>query len=77
VPATVYRKKGAALVSIASWGPTDTDVQLKIDWTILGIDPAKATITAPDVVGFQMGKAYAADEKIKVPKNKGLMLVIK
>ena len=74
---TVYWKKGAALVSIASWAENDTDVQLEIDWRALGIDPAKATITAPEVVGFQSGATFGADDKIRIAKNKGLMLVIK
>ena len=74
---TVYWKKGAALVSIASWAENDTDVQLEIDWRALGIDPARATITAPEVAGFQTGATLEADDKIRIPKNKGMMLVIK
>ncbi|MEP6945386.1 MAG: glycoside hydrolase domain-containing protein, partial [Acidobacteriota bacterium] len=77
VLATVYEKDGAALVSIASWAEHDTDVQLQINWKELRIDPAKATITAPEVVGFQSGATYTADQKIRVAKNKGLLLVIK
>jgi hypothetical protein len=77
VLATVYQKKGAALVSIASWAESDSDVQLQINWTSLGIDPAKATITAPEVAGFQSGATFRTGDKIAVAKNKGLLLVIK
>ncbi len=77
VLATVYQKKGAALVSIASWAESDTDVHVQINWTALGIDPAKATITAPEVAGFQSGATFRTGDKIAVAKNKGLLLVIK
>jgi hypothetical protein len=77
VLSTVYWKKGSALVSIASWAENDTDVQLNIDWTALGLDPAKATITAPEVAGLQSGKTFAANQKFRVAKNKGMLLVIK
>ena len=46
VLATIYKKKGKTLVSIASWANDDVNVQLKIDWKKLGIDPLKATISA-------------------------------
>jgi hypothetical protein len=74
---TVYWKKGAALVSIASWAENDADVQLEIDWRALGIDPAMATITAPEVAGFQSAAVLKADDKIRIAKNKGLLLVIR
>ncbi len=74
---TVFWKKGAALVSIASWAENDADVQLEIDWRALGIDLAMATITAPEVAGFQSAAALKADDKIRIAKNKGLLLVIR
>jgi hypothetical protein len=77
VLATVYKKDGAALVSIASWADSDVDVHLKIDWKQLGIDPSKATITAPEVAKFQHGRTFGIDEKIPVEKGKGWLLVIK
>ncbi|MDR6940691.1 glycoside hydrolase domain-containing protein [Mucilaginibacter pocheonensis] len=77
VLATVYKKNGAALVAIASWEDNDTDVQLKIDWEKLGIDPAKATITAPAIKGFQPAKTFGPNDKIPVEKAKGWLLIIK
>ncbi len=77
VLATVYKKDGAALVSIASWADTDTEIQLTIDWKQLGIDPAKATITAPEIDKFQPARTFKLDEKIPVDKAKGWLLVIK
>lgn len=77
VPATVYRKKGAALVAIGSWAAGDTTVRLTIDWKKLGIDPAKATITAPAIRGLQDARSFQTGEALPVPKGKGLILVIR
>ncbi len=77
VLATVYKKEGAALVSIASWAESDTSVDLKIDWQELGIDPSKATITAPVVKNFQPARSFQVGEKIPVEKGKGWLLIVK
>ncbi|SDD23585.1 glycoside hydrolase domain-containing protein [Niabella drilacis] len=76
VKATVYKRNGKALVSIASWAETDTDVLLKINWEQLGIDPAKATITAPAVKKFQDARSFKVGEKIPVARNRGWLLLI-
>jgi hypothetical protein len=77
VLATVYKKKGAALISIASWADNDVGVTLNIDWKKLGIDPAKATITAAEVKNFQHVKVFKVGEKIPVEKGKGWLLIVK
>jgi hypothetical protein len=77
VLATVYKKAGAVMVSIASWEATDTDFKLNIDWKQLGIDPAKATITAPEIKSFQPAKTFGLNDRIPVEKAKGWLLIIK
>ncbi|WP_143308424.1 glycoside hydrolase domain-containing protein [Chitinophaga vietnamensis] len=77
VPATIYKKDGAVLVSLASWAKEDTTIKLTIDWKALGLDPAKAVITAPDIRNFQQGQVFAKDAAIPVAKNKGWLLIIK
>lgn len=77
VMATVYKKKGSALIAIASWAADDTNVQLQIDWNKLGIDPAKAGITAPEIKNFQPGTVFNPTDPIKVEQRKGWLLVIK
>ncbi|MBN9383196.1 MAG: hypothetical protein J0H74_20745 [Chitinophagaceae bacterium] len=77
VPATVFRKKGAALVAIGSWAAGDTTVRLTIDWKKLGIDPARAAITAPAIRGLQDPRSFQAGEALPVSKGKGLILVIR
>jgi hypothetical protein len=77
IPATVYRKKGAALIALASWATQDTVVRLSVDWKGLRIDPAHATIEAPAIANFQPGRHFVADEAIPVEKGKGWMLIIR
>ncbi|WP_236673006.1 glycoside hydrolase domain-containing protein [Flavobacterium tagetis] len=77
VLATVYKKNGTALISIASWADADVNVKLNIDWKKLGINPAKATITAPEVTNFQPAKTFTAKDEITVPKGKGWLLIVK
>ncbi len=74
---TVYQKKGAALVALASWADTDTRVQLQIDWKKLGIDPSRATITAPEIRNFQPAARFSIGGQIPVTKGKGWLLLIK
>ncbi len=77
VLATVYRKDRSALVSIASWAETDVNVRLSIDWKALGIDPAKALITAPEITNFQPKAGFKDGQEIPVHKGKGWMLIVK
>ncbi|MBB6274725.1 hypothetical protein HDF26_005207 [Pedobacter cryoconitis] len=74
--ATVYLKDKKALVAIASWAKEDTKIKLVIDWKNLGIDPKKASLTAPAIQNFQTARIFSADEEIPVKKGQGFMLII-
>ncbi len=76
VLATVYKKNGKALISMASWASDDTTVQLQINWKALGIDASKAKITAPAVTKFQEAKSFGINDAIPVAKNKGWLLIV-
>ncbi|MEP7376949.1 MAG: glycoside hydrolase domain-containing protein [Chitinophagaceae bacterium] len=77
VLATVYKKKGAALISIASWAETNVNIQLQTDWKSLGLDPGKVTINAPAINHFQEKHEFKPGEDILVEKGKGWLLVVK
>lgn len=77
VLATVYKKNGTALISIASWAEGDVNIKLMIDWKKLGIDPSKATLIAPAIKNFQPALTFAADSELPVAKGKGWLLIIK
>ena len=74
---TVYAKPGQVMVALASWAKTKVDVKLAIDWKALGLDPAKATITAPAIDQFQDARTFAAGDAIPVEPGKGWVVVIK
>ncbi len=74
---TVYQKKDAALISLASWAAADTSVKLVIDWAKLGIDPTKAVITIPEIKNFQSAGVLAVGGELRVEKGKGFILLLK
>jgi hypothetical protein len=76
VLATVYRRDGAALVSIASWAKERVRATLTVDWAALGLDPAKATFYAPAVQGFQRAALFKPGEAIPVSPGRGWLLVV-
>lgn len=78
VLATTYiNPRGEVLVSVASWAPEVTDFELIIDWKALGIDPAEAVISQPEVEEFQPERSYAPGDKITVEPTQGFMFIIK
>jgi hypothetical protein len=77
VLATVYRQKGLALISLASWADSTVRVNLKIDWDKLGIQKQKASLWAPEIAGFQPAAALGTADWITVEKGKGWLLVIR
>jgi len=77
VLATVYKKKGATMIALASWAKGDTTVRLNIDWKSLGIDPKTASISAPEIDKFQSAHRYNSADSIDIAKNKGAILVIR
>ncbi|MBS1527259.1 MAG: hypothetical protein JST19_16520 [Bacteroidetes bacterium] len=77
VLATIYKKEKSTLVAIGSWAESDVNTRLNIDWKALGIDPANATITAPEVKNFQPAAEFKPGQDIPVSKGKGWMLIIK
>ena len=76
VLATVYQRKGRTMVALASWAKTPVEVKLAIDWKALGIDPARATITAPAIERFQPAQTFAVNQAVPVEPGKGWLLVI-
>jgi hypothetical protein len=77
VLATVYKKNGTALISIASWADDDVKVKLNIDWKKLGINPSKATLSAPAINNFQPAQTFSVKDELPVTKGKGWLLIIK
>ena len=77
VLATAYVRKGGALIALASWDKGPLRTRLEIDWKALGLDPAKARLTAPEIPGIQLPASFRLDEPIPVEPGKGWILVLK
>lgn len=81
VIATVYKKDKSSLIAIASWSEKTEQVELKIDWKKMGIDPNKAKVMLPAMKGFQNGGALKINnghiEPISIEKGKGVIVWIK
>ena len=76
VLATVYVKKGKALITVASWAKERVKVKLTIDWKALGLDPATARLHAPLCERFQPAGEFAPDAGIPVDPSRGWMFVL-
>jgi len=76
VLATVYKKKGSALISLASWAKDPVSVTLEIDWGALEQQPQNAKLTAPPIPGFQEAKSFSTNERIPVDPGKGWLLIL-
>jgi len=74
--ATVYKSKGKAMIAIASWTAGPARISLDIDWKSLGMDPAKARLTIPEVKNFQEAGRLKMGESFTVPMGKGVVIVV-
>jgi hypothetical protein len=77
VKATVYRKEGQTIISIASWEAKDTYFRLSIDWKLLGLNSKTTKTIAPAIKNFQQEKEYDPGKPILVSRGKGLLLVLR
>jgi hypothetical protein len=76
VLATVYKRKGIALVALASWSKDPVSVSLTIDWVALGQDAKTSKLTAPPIPDFQDAASFSPAEKIPVDPARGWLLIL-
>ncbi len=73
--ATVHANEGRALICLASWATEPTAVLLAVDWRALGIDPATARISLPEIAGLQPGReALDLSAPLSIEPGKGLVI---
>ncbi|HEY3286045.1 MAG TPA: glycoside hydrolase domain-containing protein [Gemmatimonadaceae bacterium] len=77
VKATVFRRNGRALVAVASWAPTPVSVRMNVNWTALGIDPARARFYVPAVQGLQAAQELKPGDAIEIAPGKGIIFIIR
>jgi hypothetical protein len=76
VLATVYRKEGKSLISIASWAKEPVTCKLEIDWKALGLDGNKAILSAPEIKDFQPSTTFKPSDSIPVEPGRGWLLIV-
>ena len=76
VLATVYVKKGSALVSLASWAGEPVSCRLIVDWKALGLSESDARFQAPGIPDFQPQQDFKPGDPIPVEPGKGWLLVL-
>ncbi|MEN3001904.1 MAG: glycoside hydrolase domain-containing protein [Armatimonadota bacterium] len=76
VLATVYRKRGKALIALASWAKEEVQVRLQIDWQALGLRAERCRLFAPPMPHIQPPAEFAPDQPIPVSVGKGWMLIL-
>ncbi len=77
VKATAYLKDDSMLIALASWADEDTQVNLKIDWRVTGLNQHQSTIIAQEIDNFQPYREFSIGESIPVSPKKGWLLVVK
>jgi hypothetical protein len=76
VKATAFVRAGRTLVAIGNFDDKDHTTKLSIDWKALGLDPEKATITAPQMDDYQPAASFKPGEAIPIKAKRGWLLWI-
>jgi hypothetical protein len=77
VKATAYVHKGRRLaIAVASWAKEAVTVRLDINWTAVGLDPAKVRVRVPEVVMFQPKLDPVSLDSLRVEPDKGWLVVV-
>ena len=87
VKATAYIKDDKVIVSIGNFSAKDKTITLGVNWKNLGMDPATAKVSAPEIQNFQEGRSFAplrmtgsermtGSVTIPVESKKGWMILI-
>jgi hypothetical protein len=74
--ATVYRRKGRALISLASWAKESARCRLTIDWSALGMNAKSSILLAQNISGFQEETRFAPPDEIPLEPGRGWLLLL-
>ena len=77
VKATLFVKPDEILISIGNFYEDEKEVELIFDWEELNIDPNKAILEIPTIIGYQMQESRSINEKFAIKGKRGLILILK
>ncbi len=75
--ATVYRKKGESLISVASWADKPSLFTFRFDWAALGLDPERSVLVAPEIKDFQKHAVFKPGDRIPIEPEKGWLMYLR
>jgi hypothetical protein len=73
--ATAYIRKGKTLLSVASWATNTVKLRLQVEAAALGLEPARTTLYAPPIQGFQPEAQFRLTDEIPVSPGRGWLLL--
>lgn len=77
VKATVYLHLGRrAAIALASWAVQAVNVKLKIDWQAIGLSPASARVTIPEIDMFQPVLEPVSLDSLQIEPGQGWIIVV-
>ncbi len=76
VKATLYRGSTQSIIAVAGWGKEDITCALRIDWKVLGFDPAECRVSMPGIPEFQEGRQNVGLDRLTIPAGKGFLIVL-
>ena len=76
VKATAFIRPGKTLVAVGNFAAQARTAKLTIDWSQLGLDPAKVRIEALAIPDFQEARTFARDEAIALKPKGGWLLTL-
>lgn len=76
VYATTFIKKDKTLVVLASWSNNIENVNLKIDWSKLGLKPENVRMLVPEIQDYQKAGTISPGIPVKVAPKSDLIFII-
>lgn len=77
IKASVFKGNKESIIAVANWSKEDQVSSVIIDWSALGYDPSKSTISIPFVKDFQDEQPLQSLSSVSIPGKKGYMIVVK
>lgn len=77
VKASIYKGSDESIIAVANWTKDDQPVNVDVDFTKLGYDPADCELSIPDIPDYQKQFSSVDLHKLIIPGGKGYLILIK
>ncbi len=76
VQVTAYVQDGRIVLALGNFTDELQQVQLKIDWNKLDLDPEQVRLYAPAIENYQPRRVFEKNDWITLPPKQGWLLVV-